>query len=134
MKTEVALKFKMMFEEQRRNLLYSQNIINQDFQVSQDDLLDEADMTSAELEQSMRMRLRNREALFLKKIDESLARIAAGTFGTCETCDEDIELRRLEARPTATLCVTCKEEEERLEHIHIDGHEAKSLGKKVRLA
>jgi DnaK suppressor protein len=134
MKAEMTMKFKMMFEEQRRNLLYSQNIIDQDFQISQDDLLDEADLTSSELEQSMRMRLRNREVLFLKKIDESLGRIAAGTFGCCEECEEDIELRRLEARPTATLCVACKEEEERLEHIHIDGHQNKSLGKKVRLA
>jgi DnaK suppressor protein len=82
----------------------------------------------------MRMRLRNREALFLRKIDEALRRIADGSFGECEECGDDIELKRLEARPTATMCVACKEEAERREHVHIDGHRPKSLGAKLRLA
>jgi hypothetical protein len=43
-------------------------------------------------------------------------------------------LKRLEARPTSTMCIGCKEESERLEHVHIDGHRPKSLGRKLRLA
>src|SRR5262245_23076420 len=109
MNREIMMKFKNLFEEQRRNLLYTHGLVNTEFQLHKDDMLDEVDMTSTELEQSMRMRLRNREALFLKKIDESLKRIADGTFGECETCGEDIEVRRLEARPTTTMCVGCKE-------------------------
>jgi len=133
-KTDISIKFKALFEEQKRNLLYTRNVINEDFHVQADDLFDETDLTSSELETSMRMRLRNREALFIKKIDEALARIEEGSFGECESCGENIEAKRLEARPTTTMCVGCKEESERREHIHIDGHRPKSLGVRLRLA
>jgi len=108
--------------------------VNEDFHLQREDMLDEVDMTSSELETSMRMRLRNREALFLKKIDESLTRINDGTFGLCESCSEDIDVKRLLARPTTTMCVNCKEQSERREQLHIDGHRSKSLGNKLRLA
>lgn len=134
MKTILLTKFKNLFEQEKKNLIYSQGIINEEFQVQADDMLDEVDLSSAELEQSMRMRLRNREALYLKKIEESLRRIQDGTFGICETCEEDIELKRLEARPTTTHCMDCKERQERIERIHIDGQKHKSLGARMRLA
>jgi DnaK suppressor protein len=134
MKTETLAKFKSLFEEQRASLTYSQAVIHPDFIIQKDDLLDDADMTTSELETSMRMRLRNRESLYAKKIDEALVRISEGTFGSCEDCDDEIELKRLEARPTATLCVNCKEEAEHREHLHIDSHRPKSLGAKLRLA
>jgi DnaK suppressor protein len=134
MNREIVFKFKSLFEEQRKKLIYSGRVINEDFHIQKDDLLDETDMTSVETETAMRMRLRNRESLYLKKIDEALMRIADGTFGDCEDCGDGIELRRLEARPTTTLCVACKEEQERREHVHIDGHKHKSLGTKLRLA
>jgi DnaK suppressor protein len=134
MKKEIVQKFKTLFEEQRSSLTFSKKVIDQDLMLSQDDLADEADLTNSELETSMRLRLRNREALFAKKIDEALARIEAGSFGECEDCGEDIELKRLEARPTATLCVGCKEESEHRELLHIDGHRHKSVGMKLRLA
>lgn len=134
MKSDITMKFKTLFETQRNEMLFGKKIMTEEFQVKQDDLMDEVDMTSTELETSMRMRLRNREALFLKKIEEALGRIADGTFGECEDCGDEIELRRLEARPTATLCVSCKEEQEHREHIHIDGHRHKSLGAKLKLA
>jgi DnaK suppressor protein len=134
MKTEMITKFKSLFEEQRKNLIYSQGYINEEFFVQKDDMLDDVDFTSSEMEKEMRMRLRNREALFLKKIDEALDRISDGSFGSCGECDDEIDFKRLEARPTATLCVHCKEEQERAEQIHIDGHVNKSLGKKLRLA
>jgi DnaK suppressor protein len=74
------------------------------------------------------MRLLNRETLYIKKLDEALRRIEEGTFGECDDCGEDIEIRRLEARPTATLCVSCKEEQERKEILTAVGREHKSLG------
>ena len=76
----------------------------------------------------MRLRLRNRESLYVKKVDEALRRIESGEFGLCECCDGDIEIRRLEARPTATLCIACKEEEEKKEVLTADGRRHKSLG------
>ncbi|OFY99281.1 MAG: hypothetical protein A2070_13080 [Bdellovibrionales bacterium GWC1_52_8] len=134
MNKELALKFKLMFENERKNLIYSQSILDENFNLKQDDLMDEVDLTASETENNMRMRLRNREVLYLKKLDEALRRISHGSFGECDSCGNDIEVRRLEARPTATLCVSCKEETEKREHLHIDGHRSKSLGARVRLA
>ena len=134
MNRDTLMKFKALFEEQKKNLIYSTQIIDENFHIQKDDLLDDVDMTSTELETSMRMRLRNREALFVKKIDEALLRIADGSFGSCGECQEEIEPRRLEARPTATKCVACKEVEERMEVLHIDGHRSKSIGKTIKLA
>ena len=131
---ESVQKFRVLFEEERRKLIYSQNIIDETFGVAREEMADESDLTSVELETSMRMRLRSREALYLRKIMEALRRINDGDFGACEECEGDIEVRRLEARPTATLCVSCKEDQEHQEQLHIDGHRSKSLGTKLRLA
>lgn len=128
MKKEVLKRFKKLFEQQRANVLYNDKVIRDDFQVNTDDRMDDVDQASADVEQALRMRLRNREMLLLKKIDESLRRIEAGTFGMCEACENDIEIKRLEARPTATLCIACKEDEERREVNTADGRRSKSLG------
>jgi DnaK suppressor protein len=135
MNYEQLRKFRAIFQEQRAKLVYSQQILNAEFHLQRDDLMDEVDLTTTELEHSMRIRLRNREALYLKKIDEALRRIDEGTFGECESCGDDIEPKRLEARPTTTQCVNCKEEAELGETKHIDGHRPKSLGSRLmRLA
>jgi DnaK suppressor protein len=128
MNKERLKKFKKLFEAQRKGALFNDRVVREDFSVCEDDRFDEIDQASTDIEQSMRMRLRNRESLYLKKVDEALARIEEGTFGECEECGEDIELRRLEARPTATLCVSCKEEQERKEILTASGRESKSLG------
>ena len=80
-----------------------------------DDLPDEMDLASSEYLQSFTFRLRGREKTFLTKIDHALGKIDEGTFGVCETCEEDISLKRLEARPETTLCIRCKEDQERTE-------------------
>jgi DnaK suppressor protein len=131
--TQFQSKFKSLFETEKNRLLFSSRT-NDHFAVQSDDLMDEVDFTSFEIENQMRMRLATREALYLKKIDEALERIQAGTFGQCDECEEDIELRRLEARPTTTSCVACKEKSERMEKLHIDGHTHKSLGKMIKFA
>lgn len=131
---DLHTKFKTLFENEKRRLLFSGTIVNEQFTVQSDDLMDEMDFTSFEIENQMRMRLRNREALYLKKIDEALERIRVGTFGLCGSCEEPIEMKRLEARPTTTLCVSCKEAQERQEKGHIDGHQHKSLGRKIKFA
>jgi DnaK suppressor protein len=134
MTREELLKFKTLFEGEKRRLIYTQNLINEDFHFQEDDLLDTTDLTSSELERSMRMRLRNREALYMKKIEDALKRISEGTFGECQDCGKPIGIKRLLARPTADFCVLCKEEQETREQQHIDGHRSKSLGAKLRLA
>ena len=132
MKRERSIQFKTLFEEQKTKLLFSRNVMDESFNLKSEDLLDETDLATSANEQSMRMRLRNREALYLKKIDEALRRISEGTFGECESCSEEIEERRLQVRPTTTLCLNCKEDEERLESAHIDGRQSKSLGSRMR--
>jgi DnaK suppressor protein len=54
--------------------------------------------------------------VLLQKIESALAKIEAGTYGTCLSCGEDIGLARLQARPVATLCIDCKAQQEKLEH------------------
>lgn len=129
-----AIKFKNLFESEKKRLLFNGQDFGAQFAVQTDEMMDEVDFTSFEMENQMRMRLRSREALYLKKVEEALERIQNGSFGQCESCEEDIESKRLEARPTTTKCVSCKEAEERLERIHIDGHKSKSLGKRANFA
>lgn len=131
---EFQNKFKSLFESEKKKLLFGHQTVGPQFSIQSEDLMDEVDFSSIEIENQMRMRLRNREALYLKKIEEALERITAGVFGLCDKCEEDIELKRLEARPTTTLCVGCKEHQERSEKLHIDGHKHKSLGKTIRFA
>jgi DnaK suppressor protein len=89
--------------------------LSEDMTLATDDLPDEMDLASSEYLQSFTFRLRGREKTFLKKIDHALAKIDDGSFGVCESCEEDISLKRLEARPETTLCIRCKEDQERNE-------------------
>jgi DnaK suppressor protein len=57
---------------------------------------------------ALELRNRDRERKLIKKIDETIGRIDANEYGYCESCGVEIGLKRLEARPTATLCIDCK--------------------------
>ena len=69
---------------------------------------DPADRASQEEEFSLELRTRDRERKIIKKIDKTIEQIDADEYGYCEECGVEIGIRRLEARPTATLCVDCK--------------------------
>ncbi len=69
---------------------------------------DPADRATQEEEFSLELRTRDRERKLIKKIDEAMASIENGEYGYCEACGIEIGVRRLEARPTATLCIDCK--------------------------
>jgi DnaK suppressor protein len=73
---------------------------------------DPNDRASQEEEFNLELRTRDRERKLLRKINEALARIEAEDYGYCESCGVEIGIRRLEARPTATLCIDCKTIEE----------------------
>jgi DnaK suppressor protein len=73
---------------------------------------DPNDRATQEEEFSLELRTRDRERKLLKKINESLAQIDNGDYGYCETCGIEIGLPRMQARPTATLCIDCKMLEE----------------------
>ncbi len=79
---------------------------------------DPTDQAVAELDNNFVLRLRGREQKLLKKIDDAISRIDSGVYGVCESCGEQISMKRLEARPVTTLCIECKtrqEEEEKLQ-------------------
>ena len=69
---------------------------------------DPNDRASQESDMALELRNRDRERKLIKKIDETIARIDADEYGYCESCGVEIGLKRLEARPTATLCIDCK--------------------------
>ncbi len=69
---------------------------------------DPSDRASQEEEFSIELRTRDRERKLIKKIEDALERLRDDDFGYCEACGVEIGLRRLEARPTATLCIDCK--------------------------
>lgn len=73
---------------------------------------DPNDRASQESDMSLELRNRDRERKLIKNIDKMLARIDAGDYGYCDKCGVEIGLSRLEARPTATLCIDCKTLEE----------------------
>ncbi len=78
---------------------------------------DLGDQATAETDRNFMLRLRGREQRLLKKIDEAIDRIDNGSFGICDDCGNEIDIKRLEARPVTTMCIECKtlqEEEEKL--------------------
>ena len=81
---------------------------------------DLTDRASLETERSIELRTRDRERKLISKIDAALARLDAGTYGYCEETEEPIGIRRLEARPIATLSIEAQERHERMERTHRD--------------
>lgn len=69
---------------------------------------DPADRATQEEEFSLELRTRDRERKLIKKIDDTLQLITENNYGWCDSCGVEIGIRRLEARPTATLCIDCK--------------------------
>jgi DnaK suppressor protein len=94
---------------------------NETLQHLQEESLSEpdiADRASLETDRALELRTRDRERKLIAKIDEALKRIEDGTYGYCEETAEPIALRRLEARPIATLSIEAQERHERMERTH----------------
>ena len=81
---------------------------------------DLTDRASAETDRALELRTRDRARKLVGKIDAALERIEVGTYGYCEETGEPISLRRLEARPIATLSIEAQERHERMERTHRD--------------
>lgn len=80
---------------------------------------DPNDRATQEEEFALELRTRDRERKLIKKIDESLASLKTGDYGYCEACGVEIGIKRLEVRPTATLCIDCKTLDEIREKQHL---------------
>ncbi|MBN2192966.1 MAG: TraR/DksA C4-type zinc finger protein [Polyangiaceae bacterium] len=109
-------KFRESLEAKRLEIIQrARQTLDEDMTLDVDDLPDEMDLASSEYLQSFTFRLRGRERMLLDKIQKALVRLDDGSFGVCEECGEKISQKRLEARPETTLCIRCKEEQERIE-------------------
>jgi len=101
-----------ILREARETLLHLQN--------ENENHPDLADRASSETDRAIELRARDRQRKLIAKIDEALTRIDDGTYGYCEETGEPISLRRLEARPIATLSIDAQERHERKEKVHRD--------------
>ena len=81
---------------------------------------DFADRASSETERAIELRARDRQRKLIAKIDDALSRIEDGTYGYCEDTGEPISIKRLEARPIATLSIESQERHERRERVYRD--------------
>lgn len=104
--------FENLFLALRKNTLNEMKLEDKSFSWEKGD---EVDQSQEDRERAMNLKLLGRHSFMLKKIDGALFKIKNGTFGICEECDNEIEINRLRARPVATQCIACKEEEERNE-------------------
>jgi DnaK suppressor protein len=113
---------------EEQEIIYADSIIRGELQTNQEDLMDEADLASSDIDQGMKMRMANRENFKVKRLHRALDRIKDGSYGECEGCGSDIGYARLSARIIAELCIACKEEEERKENLSAVGRKPKSMG------
>ncbi len=116
MKKRDMEKFKKLLEEQRDELLHNaRKTLGGDIHLDPDDFPDEIDTASSEMNLAFQGRLRERERGLITKINQALGKIAEGIYGECESCGEQISLKRIKARPVAELCIDCKAEQEQFE-------------------
>ena len=104
--------FRSILEAARKEMMED---IERTVHTMQDDhtvFADPNDRASQESDMALELRNRDRERRLIKKINDTLARIDGGEYGYCDSCGVEIGLKRLEARPTATLCIDCKTLEE----------------------
>lgn len=125
--------------DELKNILLAEKerILNKDhdpqrYSLDKNELADPLDEASINIQASQELRFRNRESFYLKKINKSLAGIERGEYGLCEDCGIEIGFERLMARPTAELCITCKEEAEFNEKNNFFAKKSKSLGKTLQ--
>ena len=108
-------------EERRKKLLVAAKAqLSSEMGLDRNEMADENDLASSEYLLSFELRLRDREKYLLRKIEDAIERIEKGEYGICEVCDEDISIGRLKARPVTTMCIRCKEEQERKEKQYVD--------------
>lgn len=110
----------LLLEERARIFKNAAQTVNDDLAVSTDDMAEEGDQAQALRNQEMALRMRDREKYLLSKINAAITRLDNDEYGDCDLCGDEIELGRLRARPVATLCIECKEFQERQERGYAD--------------
>lgn len=95
---------------------------------------DEVDSANDDIMKHQELRFATRETGYLKQLKSTLSLMDSDEYGMCQDCGSEISYQRLMARPTSTMCITCKEEMERDEMQSIHGGETHDLGKTVSLS
>lgn len=126
-KTQVVALVEAIRREEQ-DIIYGDKVIRGELQTNQEDLMDEADLASSDIDQGMKMRMANRENFKVKRLHRALDKIKDGSYGECDGCGSDIGYARLSARTIAELCIACKEDEERKENLSAVGRKPKSMG------
>lgn len=139
MEKEQMIYFKTLFHKIQQEMLNQGNTDWSESENAQEEMLGEAaggdqiELSKNSSDHQLQLKLQGRGRLYLKKVNEALDRLHQGTFGECEECQGLIGIERLKARPTATLCIHCKEEQERGEE-HIPYHKrSHTLGKTLSI-
>jgi DnaK suppressor protein len=112
--------FKNKLESWRNELIQDSNKTLYNLKTENHKLPDENDQASEETDRAIELRTRDRYRKLLDKIEEALDRINKGEYGYCEDTGNKIGLKRLEARPVATLCIEAQERHENYENTHVD--------------
>lgn len=112
--------FKNKLEEWKADILRESKSTIALLQDESSKMPDAADRASSETDRSIELRARDRQRKLVKKIDSALKRIEDGSYGYCEDTGEPIGLKRLDARPIATLSIEAQERHERREKVHRD--------------
>ena len=100
--------FRGILQALKVELLQDMERTVQTLQVEATLFADPNDRATQEADMALELRNRDRERKLVKKVDETIARIDADDYGYCDKCGIEIGLQRMEARPTATLCIECK--------------------------
>ena len=119
-------------QAERERVLNKIEINSEDkLHLQQEDRSDEVDQATSDYERSQMLRFQNRNAFYAKKLEGALEKMASEEYGTCEECDDTISFKRLLARPTAELCISCKDEAEREESNNFISRQSKSSEKRA---
>jgi DnaK suppressor protein len=119
--------------DEKHSLVFNDKVQVIDLELSLPEGSDEVEQSITDYTNSHLLRFRNREVFYAKKIEKALKKFEMNEFGLCCDCGDWIRFERLMARPTAELCILCKEESERDESNNFIGRQSKSLGRVVDL-
>lgn len=112
MNTKQLEHFRKMLEAWKAELSQDIDITLHSMQEEQTVFADPNDRATQESDMALELRNRDRERRLIKKINETIDKIKSGDYGYCESCGIEIGLERLQARPTASMCIDCKTLEE----------------------
>ncbi len=112
--------FRRKLIDWRQSILDETNLTIEGMQEGTRNIPDIADRASEETDRALELRTRDRQRKLISKIDSALRRIDEGEYGYCEDTGEPISLKRLDARPIATLSLEAQERHERREKVHRD--------------